>query len=128
MEPETTKPQIGFVDPGTQTSINEKLDLNRHLIKHPAATFFIRAVGDSMRGAGIKSNDLLVVDRALVPNSNSIIVATLKGEFLVRRMHKGIDAIYLTSENSQYKTIRLTDTTDFEVWGVVTHVIHTPVH
>jgi uroporphyrinogen-III synthase len=45
--------------------LERKLDINEHLIKHEAATFFVRVKGDSMIGAGIRSGDLLVVDRAL---------------------------------------------------------------
>ena len=53
----------GFPSPATDY-IEKNLDLNEHLIKHPAATFFVTVSGNSMTGAGIFSGDLLVVDRS----------------------------------------------------------------
>jgi len=81
------------------------LDLNQHLIKHPAATFFMRAAGESMCAAGILDGDLLIVDRSLRPTKNSIVIAVINGELMVKPL----------------KTIT---GQDFQVWGVVTYAIH----
>ena len=77
----------GFPSPADDY-IEGKLDLNRHLIKHPAATFFVRVSGDSMTGAGIHSGDLLVVDRSLEAIDGNVIVAALDGDLTVKRFRK----------------------------------------
>jgi len=103
--------------------IDARIDLNKHLIKHPSATFFVRVKGSSMNGCGITGGDLLVVDRSLNAINNSIIVAFLDGEFTLKRVRKSRKHLYLIPENSNYKPIKITDQSNFEVWGVVTHVI-----
>jgi DNA polymerase V len=64
------------------------LDLNRYLIHHPAATFFVRVKGDSMIGAGIFCGDLLIVDRALMPNHGNVVIAVVNGDLTVKRFHQ----------------------------------------
>lgn len=100
------------------------LDLNRHLIPHPAATFFVRAKGDSMIGAGIHTGDLLIVDRALHATDGSIVIAVVSGELTIKRLCQWDDALWLMPENPAYGPIAITEEMDFEVWGVVTCVIH----
>lgn len=100
------------------------LDLNRHLIRHPAATFFVRVKGDSMIGAGIFSGDLLIVDRAMNPTNGSIVIAVVNGDLTVKRLHRSKGGITLLPENPAYRPIEIDHSTDFEVWGVVTKAIH----
>lgn len=104
--------------------IESALNLNELLIKHPAATFFVRAFGDSMRNAGISTGDILIVDRALEAIDSSIVVARVNGELTVKRLRLEGTKIVLLPENPDYKPLEITDTVDFEVWGVVTCVIH----
>ncbi len=113
----------GFPSPADD-HIETKLDLNQHLIKHPAATFMVRAQGDSMVGAGIHHNDLLVVDRSLTAHDKSIVIAIVNGEFTVKRLRKFDDRLILQPENPAYKPLIIQSGMDFEVWGVVTSVIH----
>jgi DNA polymerase V len=113
----------GFPSPADDY-LEGKLDLNEHLIKHEAATFFVRVKGDSMIGAGIHSGDLLVVDRALAPTDNSVVIAVVNAELTVKRLSKQGGKLFLTPDNGMYKPIPITASTAFEVWGVVTHVIH----
>lgn len=105
--------------------LENKLDLNEYLIKHPAATYFIRVEGTSMIDAGINSGDLLIVDRAVEPRDGSIVVAAINNEFTVKRVKNSNDALYLVSENPAFAPIKITEDMDFEIWGVVTHAIHT---
>lgn len=114
----------GFPSPA-EDYIEGSLDLNEHLIKHPAATFFVKVSGDSMVGAGIFDGDLLVVDRALEAKSDSIVLAVVNGEFTVKRLRKIKNKITLLPENPKHRPIEITDGMDFAVWGVVAHVIHT---
>jgi len=113
----------GFPSPADDF-IDKKLDLNEHLIKHPAATFFVKVQGHSMTGAGIQSGDILIVDRALEPADRRIAVVALNGELTVKRLKKTKGRLFLVSENPEYKAIEVTPEMNFEVWGVVVHVIH----
>jgi DNA polymerase V len=113
----------GFPSPADDY-IEGKLDLNRHLIKHPAATFFVWVSGDSMTGAGIHSGDLLVVDRSLEAVDGNVIVAALDGDLTVKRLCKRNGTLSLLPENQDYRPIEITEQQTFEIWGVVTSVIH----
>lgn len=113
----------GFPSPADD-HLEGKLDLNRHLIKHPAATFFVRVTGDSMIGAGIHSGDLLVVDRSLEPADKHIVIAVLDGERTVKRLSKQNGTLRLLPENPDYQPIEITADQSIEIWGVVTSVIH----
>lgn len=101
------------------------IDLNEQLIRNKPATFFFRMKGDAMKDAGIFDNDVLIVDRSLKLTSGKIIVAVLNGELMVRRYHKNFTSSFLIPENDRYKTINLGEFTDFTLWGVVVHSIHT---
>jgi DNA polymerase V len=104
--------------------LDGSLDLNQHLIKHPTATFFVRVAGESMREAGIHSGDVLIVDRALTPSDGSVVIAVVNGELTVKRLAKRHGQLVLMPENQHYPPLPITETTAFEVWGVVTYVIH----
>ncbi len=117
------KISAGFPSPA-EDYIDKNLDLNEYLIKHPSATFFVRVAGNSMINAGIHNGDILVVDRALEPADNKIIIAVINGELTVKRVRKARDRLYLMPENDDFKTIEVTEEMDFQIWGVVTHVIH----
>lgn len=79
-----------------------------------------------MIGAGVFPGDLLVVDRSLEPHNNAVIIAVLNGEFTVKRLQKNGSSVVLAPENPKYTPIHITRESDFEVWGIVTHVIHEP--
>jgi len=113
----------GFPSPA-EDYLEKTLDLNEHLVLHPEATFFVRVSGDSMTGAGIHHDDLLVVDRSQTPRPGNVIIAYVDGEFTVKRLRKTETGLELAPENPNYDPIPLTSETDFEVWGVVRHVIH----
>jgi DNA polymerase V len=119
----------GFPSPA-EDYIEGTLDLNQHLIHHPAATFFVRVKGDSMIGAGIYSGDLLIVDRAVEPVHNSIVIAVIDGELTVKRFclekcsAQGTPRISLVPDNPNYPTICVNESMDFEVWGVVIGAYH----
>ncbi len=100
------------------------LDLNEHLIKHPAATFFVRVRGDSMTGCGIFPDDILIVDRSLEPAHRKVVIAVVNGELTVKRLHKAGGKVMLMPENAGYQPIVIEDEMELEIWGVVTCVIH----
>lgn len=113
----------GFPSPAGDY-VEGRLDLNQHLIRHPAATFFVRVTGDSMIGAGIHSGDILIVDRAVEPTDGKVVVVALDGELTVKRLSRSNGRVVLVPENDRYSPIEITAERQFEVWGVVTTVIH----
>lgn len=113
----------GFPSPA-EDYIEGKLDLNQHLIKNPVATFFVRVTGDSMIGVGIHSGDLLIVDRSLEPRDNKVVIAVVDGELLVKRIRIRKRKVYLVAENPDYPPLAIAPEMDFQIWGVVTNVIH----
>jgi DNA polymerase V len=118
----------GFPSPA-ENYIEEKLNLDKHLIKNKESTFFVRVSGDSMINVGIFDNDILVVDRSLIPVRQSIVIASIDGELVVKKLVK--DKIkkdfYLKSENKNYPDILLNSNSDTMIWGIVTYTIHSLV-
>ena len=104
--------------------IEAHLDLNTHLIKHPAATFFVKASGDSMTGAGIQSGDMLIVDKSLEATHGKIVIAAVNGKLTVKRLSRLNGQVQLLPANKMYQPIDITAEQDVIIWGVVTHVIH----
>ena len=113
----------GFPSPADDY-IENQLDLNRHLIKHPAATFFVKVKGDSMIDAGIHSGDILIVDRSLEANDKKVVIAVVDGELTVKRIRIIDKKVFLLPENSDFSSTEITESMDFKIWGVVTNVIH----
>ena len=113
----------GFPSPA-EDYLEGRLDLNEHLIRNPSATFFVRVTGDSMTGAGIYSGDMLVVDRSLAAKDGSVIIAVINGELLVKRLRMAQGEVWLEAENPNYSPVTITPDMQFEVWGVVSTVIH----
>jgi DNA polymerase V len=118
------KVAAGFPSPADDY-IEKTLDLNDLLIQKPAATFFVRAEGESMLGAGIHPNDILVVDRSLEPLVGKVVICALNGELTVKRLKSIGNEIVLGAENPAYANIIVQKDTDLVIWGVVTNVIHT---
>ncbi|MEM9835505.1 MAG: translesion error-prone DNA polymerase V autoproteolytic subunit [Bacteroidota bacterium] len=116
----------GFPSPADDY-LEEYLDVGAYLVKNQTATFFVRVQGDSMIDASIHPGDIVVVDRSLSADHNSIIIAVLNGEFTVKRLYKKGNTIKLIPANADYATIPIGTGDQFQVWGVVAHVLHRPV-
>lgn len=101
------------------------LEQNGHLVRDPSTTFFARTSGDSMLGAGIRSGDILVVDRSLEPEHGRVVVAAIDGELTVKRLRKLGGRIRLMTENPAHASVELDPESKVEIQGVVTWVIHT---
>jgi DNA polymerase V len=108
----------GFPSPADD-HLDDTLDLNEHLVQHPAATFFVRVQGDSMTGAGIYPGDLLVIDRSLTPKSGAIVVAVVNGELTVKRLQIEGRHIWLMPENPAYPPLEIGEGMELVIWGVV---------
>ena len=117
------KISAGFPSPATDYMEN-KLDLNEYLIKHPAATFIVKASGSSMLNADIYSGDLLIVDRSLTPRNNNIVIASIFGDLTIKKIKKKEKLFFLVSANEDYPSIEVKEEMECFIWGVVTYIIH----
>lgn len=110
--------------PGSAPDLaEEQLDLNRLIVKHKSATYFMRIKGECMRGAQISDGDIAVVDRALPLKSGAIIALILDGKFFIKRCSTSEGKTYLYSEDNRLNKIRVDNREDFEYWGRVTYII-----
>lgn len=116
--------RAGFPSPA-QDYMSESIDLNQELIRHPATTFYARAVGDSMKGCGIDDGDLLVIDKAISPQNGDIVVAYIDGEFTLKKVRLEPDGscLWLIPANDEYPPIKITEENEFIIWGVLTYNI-----
>jgi DNA polymerase V len=112
----------GFPSPADEY-LDPDLDFNAYLRKNKSATIPVRVKGDSMVDAFIPHNSIVMVDRSIRPPNNSIVVATLNGENVIKQLVRTINGLWLLPANGKYESVRLTDGMDFTVWGVARHVI-----
>jgi DNA polymerase V len=112
----------GFPSPATDY-LDPDLDFNAYFKKNPSATIPVRVKGDSMVDAFIPHNSIVIVDRSIKPLNNSIVVATLNGENVIKHLVRTMDGLWLLPANDKYKSIRLTEEMDFSIWGTAKHVI-----
>tara|TARA_B100000427_G_C15238029_1_gene476454 strand:- start:156 stop:608 length:453 start_codon:yes stop_codon:yes gene_type:complete len=116
----------GFPSPADDY-MHMDLDLHDHLVQNPSSTFCVKVVGESMKDAGIQSGDVMVVDRSLEPKNRSIVLAVIDSEFTVKRVNVNDNELYLMPENDSFNPIKITEEMNFQIWGVVTFIIHKAV-
>ena len=114
--------KAGFPSPA-QDYMEQAIDLNKELIKHPASTFFGRVVGDSMRDEGIEEGDILVIDKSLELQDDDLAVCFIDGDFTVKRVRIEPNAVWLIPANPKYSLIKVTKENEFIGWGIVTYTI-----
>ena len=119
----TGKVAAGFPSPADDY-VEKNLDLNELLVQKPAATFFVRAQGESMLGAGIHPNDIRVVDRSLEAIPGKVVICAINGELTVKRLERVNSQWQLKAGNPAYADILIHDELELVIWGVVTNVIH----
>lgn len=112
----------GFPSPAGDFK-QERISLDKELIKNKEATFFARVSGESMINAGLEDGDLIVIDRSIEPANNKIAVCFVEGEFTVKRLIVKKDRVWLQPENSSYKPLEVKDEDRLIIWGIVTNVI-----
>ena len=118
----STAISAGFPSPALDF-IDLSIDMNKHLIKRPSATFYGRVKGQSMKDVGITDGDLLVIDKSITPKNDQIAVCYVDGEFTIKKIKFEQDICWLIPANDAYQPIRVTSQNDFLIWGIVTHVI-----
>ena len=115
--------RAGFPSPANDY-LEGEIDLNRYLIKNSLATFIVKSQGNCMLQAGIHSGDLLIVDKSIKPKNNSIVIASINGDLIVKRIKISGKKFLLTSDNKEYGNIKINNESDIFIWGIVTKVIH----
>ena len=118
----TNRVCAGFPSPAEDLGA-QRIDLTKMLITHAQATYFIRASGHSMVEAGIFDNDILVVNKALKPRHNHIVVAVVDGDFTVKQLYQRAGRVKLKAANPTHPDIVPKDGQTIEIWGVVTATI-----
>lgn len=126
-----TELSLPFIDEGISAGfpspsldfVDLSIDLNKHLIKHPSATFYGRVKGVSLKNAGIDNGDLLVIDRSLEPVNGKIAVCYIDGEFTAKRIKITKKELWLMPENDDYQPMKIVEDSSLIIWGIVTHVI-----
>ncbi|MBF0138622.1 MAG: translesion error-prone DNA polymerase V autoproteolytic subunit [Magnetococcales bacterium] len=113
----------GFPSPA-EHAVEDRIDLNEHLVSHREATFFMRVRGNSMTRAGIHDGDLLVVDRSLEPVEGSVVIAVLDGAFTVKRWQRHPKGVLLQAANPGSADILVGPEQELVIWGVVRWAIH----
>lgn len=117
------KVPAGFPSPAADHA-QERIDLNKQLIRNQEATYLFRVKGDSMTGIGIYEGDTLLVDRSVNPKHNHVVLAQLNNEFTVKRLYRRGGVVKLLAENNLYPARLIKEEDDFVVWGVVTFNLH----
>lgn len=112
----------GFPSPA-QDYLELSIDLNTELIRHPAATFFGRVVGNSLEEAGVTEGDILIIDKSLKPQDGNMCVCFLDGDFTLKFIRHTENEIWLIPANKAYTPIKVTEDNNFMIWGVVTYTI-----
>ncbi len=112
----------GFPSPADDFK-NERINLSEELINDPNTTYYARVNGESMIGAGLDDNDLLVIDKSIPPKDGKIAVCCVDGEFTVKRLKITDECVYLMPANDNYKPIKVTKDKQLVIWGIVTYVI-----
>jgi DNA polymerase V len=113
---------MGAFPSPAQDYAEQSIDLHQLLVKHPTATYFVRASGDAMVEGGIGNGDLLVVDSSVTARHSDIVIAVINGDFIVRQLQLR-PIIQLAAFNHAYKPIRLDAEDALEIFGVVTYII-----
>ena len=118
--------KAGFPIPLDNDEKSQDIDLLRMICPHPNASYLIRVEGDSMIDAGIRSGDIIIVDKSRRdPSPSEVAVCELNGEYTLKRFERrpGGEG-WLVPANPAYPEIRVTEQDDFSIWGVVTYIIH----
>lgn len=114
--------KAGFPSPAADFD-ETRVSIDQIVVKHKEATFYARASGNSMIGAGIDDGDILVIDRSLEARDGKIAVCFVDGEFTVKRIKVEQDCVYLLPENPKFEPIKVTEENELIIWGIVTHVV-----
>ena len=117
--------KAGFPSPA-EDYLGESLDFNRDMIRNPEATFYGQVEGNSMMDVGICDGDIAVIDRSIEPQHGDVVVGYINEEFTMKFLdltHKSDGWIELRPANKEFHPIRVDESANFRVWGVVLYTI-----
>ncbi|MGB6084901.1 LexA family protein [Moheibacter sp.] len=112
----------GFPSPADDFQ-EDKISLDKYVVKNKDATFYASLKGTSMIDAGFDEGDILVIDRSLEPTDNKIAVCFVDGDFTVKRVKVTTDGAWLLPYNKDLKPIKITEENTFIIWGIVTYIV-----
>ena len=114
--------KAGFPSPAADFD-GSRISIDQIVVKNQTATFYAKANGSSMIGAGIDDGDILVIDKSIEPQDGKIAICQIDGEFTVKRIKIEKDVVWLLAENEEYKPIKVTEENELMIWGIVLHSI-----
>jgi DNA polymerase V len=114
--------KAGFPSPAADFD-GSRISIDQIVVKNSVATFYAKANGNSMTGAGIDDGDILVIDKSIEPQDGKIAVCFIDGEFTVKRIKVQENSLLLLPENKLFEPIEVTQENDFIIWGIVTYVV-----
>ena len=114
--------KAGFPSPAADFD-GTRVSIDQIVVKNALATFYAKANGNSMTGAGIDDGDILVIDKSMEPQDGKIAVCFIDGEFTVKRIKVQENSLLLLPENKLFEPIEITQENDFIIWGIVTFVV-----
>lgn len=114
--------KAGFPSPAADFD-GSRISIDQIVVKNQTATFYAKANGSSMIGAGIDDGDILVIDKSIEPQDGKIAVCFIDGEFTVKRIKVQENSLLLLPENKLFEPIEVTQENDFIIWGIVTYVV-----
>jgi DNA polymerase V len=114
--------KAGFPSPAADFD-GSRISIDQIVVKNAVATFYAKANGSSMTGAGIDDGDILVIDKSIEPQDGKIAVCFIDGEFTVKRIKVQENSLLLLPENKLFEPIEVTQENDFIIWGIVTYVV-----
>ena len=114
--------RAGFPSPADDY-VEKRLDLN-DLIQHKEATYFAWVEGESMQDMNIHDGDLMMIDKAVSPESGDVVIAEIGGEFTVKKLKITGGKGYLVPANLNYPITEINPETGVSIWGVVVRVVH----
>jgi len=112
--------QAGFPSP-EEEALGDILSMDEYLISKPDASFLLRVSGDSMTGAGIMTDDLVIVEKGREPRNGDVVIAEVDGEWTMKYFRKQAGEVVLEAANPKYPLIR--PRAELRLGGVVTAVI-----
>lgn len=95
--------QTGFSSPATHYT-EPRIDLNDVLIENASSSFYVRAIDDSFSDFHIFKKDVLIIDKALTPKNNQLVIVIQDDAFKIIRIGANTN-------------------TEFQIWGVITYII-----
>jgi len=114
--------KAGFPSPAADFD-GTRVSIDQIVVKNALATFYAKANGNSMTGAGIDDGDILVIDKSMEPQDGKIAVCFIDGEFTVKRIKVQENSLLLLPENKLFEPIEITEENNFIIWGIVTFVV-----